>query len=133
MSVTRSRQAPRRIAGSSASTGRVVTVSTAACTSSAARPMSHPGSNSSAMTATASRLVALLFSTPSIARSTGSSTWTTPASMSSGLAPSQVTETLTLSTTTSGKNCARICGAAAMPRISITTISRLAAVGWRVK
>jgi hypothetical protein len=40
---------------------------------------------------------------------------------------------VTLSTTTSGKNCARMFGTAAKPATTISTSSRFAAVRWRVK
>ena len=54
-SVTRSHQSPRPTSGSSASSGRSVTPSTAGCTSAAARAMSQPGSNSSSIRARPSR------------------------------------------------------------------------------
>ncbi len=132
-SVTRSRQAPRRTSGSSASSGRFEIVSTAACTSSAARPMSQPGSNSSSTSARPSRDTEVVLSTPSTAISTGSRSCTMALSTSSAPAPSQATLTETLLTITSGKNCARIRGKAAMPAAISTTSSRLAAVPWRTK
>jgi hypothetical protein len=71
--------------------------------------------------------------TPSTASSAGSISWTMPASTSSAPAPGQATETVTLSTTMSGKNCACIRGSAISPAASIRTSSRFAAVRWRVK
>ena len=132
-SVTRSRQAPRRTTGSSASSGKVAIKSTAVCTSSAAWAISQPGSNSSLTEALPSRLVADELSTPSTNRSAGSITWTIPASTSSGPAPSQETLTVTSSTMTSGKNCARMLGIATTPRANRTTKRRFAAVRCRVK
>ena len=132
-SVTRSRQAPRRTVGSSASSGNVVTASTAVWTSSAARPMSQPASNSSLMDADPSRDSEDELSTPSTARRTGSKTCTMPASTSSAPAPSHTARTVTLSMITSGKNCARILGTATIPATSISSSNRLADVRWRTK
>jgi hypothetical protein len=132
-SVTRSHHAPRRTVGVSASSGRSVTLSMATCTSSAARDMSQPGSNSISMDARPSRLVAEVAATPGTATSTGSSTATMAASTSSAPAPSQRTSMSISSEITSGKNCARICGKAVSPAASIRTSSRFAAVRCRVK
>ena len=132
-SVTLSDQLPRRTFGSSASRGSVVMESTAVCTSVAARDMSQPGWNSTVMTPKFSRLEADVLSTPSIASISGSSTWMIAASISSAPAPRHSTETVTFAITTSGKNCARMFGTAARPSTTITSSSRFAAVGWRVK
>ena len=132
-SVTRSRHAPRRTLGSSASSGKVVIASTAACTSSVARAMSQPGSNSSEIDARPSVDCASVLSTPSTLNNAGSRICTIALSTSAGPAPSQTTLTVTLSTTTSGKNCARILGKAKKPSDTNTTKSRFAAVLCRVK
>ena len=127
-SVTRSRHTPRRTVGSSASPGSVVIASTATRTSSTARAMSQPGSNSNRMRALPSVDVDSVFSTPSTASIAGSSTCTIAASTSSGPAPSHATRTLTVSRMTSGKNCARMLGIATAPSASKITSSRLASV-----
>ena len=132
-SVTGSRQAPRVTSGSSASSGSVPTPFAASSISAAARDMSQPGSNSSVIRARPSVERAVLEVTPSTARSAGSSAWTIPVSTSSAPAPSQRTLTVTLSITTSGKNCARIRGSVEIPTAISTTSSRLATVAWRVK
>ena len=132
-SVTRSRQAPRRTFGSSASSGSVEIASTEVCTSSAARAMSQPGSKSIVIEARPSVDRASVLSTPSTLSKTGSSTCTMALSTSSAPAPSQFTDTVTLSMITSGKNCARICGAAEKPAMIRMTRRRFAAVPWRTK
>ena len=132
-SVTRSYQTLRSITGSSISSGRLVTESTAVCTSSPARAMSQPGSNSRRITARPSNEVLVVPSTPGTARSAGSSTWTIPASTSSAPAFSHTVFTVTLSRMTSGKNCARMLGMATRPDSSSRTSSRFATVPWRVK
>ena len=132
-SVTRSRHVPRRTRGSSASSGNVLIASTTPCTSSAARDMSQPGSKSNVTDALPSRETARELCTPSTPNNAGSTTCTIAASTSSAPAPCQPTETVTLSTTTSGKNCARILGSDAAPNTSITTNNKFAAVLCRVK
>ncbi len=132
-SVTRSRQTLRVTSGGSASSGRVVTPSTAACTSAAARSMSQPGSNSSSIRARPSEARLEAEDRPSTAISAGSTGSITARSTSSGPAPSQSMSTSIASTTTSGKYCARICGSAARPKTTSRTRTRLAAVAWRVK
>ena len=132
-SVTRSRQPPRRITGSSASSGRLVTASTAVSTSASARAMSQFGSNSRLMRARPSLASAVVPTTPSTTSRAGSSSCTMAASMSSAPAPSQRTVTLIWSDTTSGKNWVRICGIAATPAASSRISSRFAAVRCRVK
>ena len=127
-SVTLSLQALRLTFGSSASSGRFVTVSTADCTSAAARAMSQPGSKSSRIEARPSRAVELDSTTPSTAMIVGSRIWMMPLSTSSAPAPSQVTETVTLSTITSGKNWARMFGKDTKPSVTRTTRRRFAAV-----
>jgi hypothetical protein len=92
-SVTRSDQPERRITGSSVPSGRRPVASIAACTSSAARFMSWLGSKSSEIVARPSRDCAVEPSTPSTARSAGSSNSTMPRSTSSAPAPCQSTET----------------------------------------
>jgi hypothetical protein len=132
-SVTRSRHAARRITGSSAPSGSVVTPSTAARTSWLACPMSQPGAKSTRIVTDPSRAVATVASTPSTARSAGSSAAVIAASTSSAPAPGQPTCTVIADTTTSGKNWLRICVAAASPSAIITTSTRFAAVRCRVK
>ena len=95
--------------------------------------MSQPGSKSTSRDASPSVERVEVSSTPSTACSAGPSTWTTAASTSSAPAPDQATVTPMLSTTTSGKNCARIRGTDAIPAAISTTKRRLDAVRWRAK
>ena len=95
--------------------------------------MSQSGSNCSVRLAAPSRATEDVLSTPSTASSAGSSTATIWRSTSSGPAPVQATDTVTVSITTSGKNCWRIDRPPQTPASSISAISRLAAVRWAMK
>ena len=132
-SVTRSLQPPLRISGSSALLGRLLVLSSANWTSSRAFSISVPGRNSSVMLARPSNEVERLSVTPSTASKTGSRTCTMAASTSSAPAPSQMTVMSTSSTTTSGKNCARMFGNATRPAPNIKIKNRFAMVRCRVK
>ena len=77
-SVTRSLQLPRKIMGSSASSGSVEMPSSAVSTSAFARDISQSGSNSSDIRARPSVDRLLVLDTPSTANRAGSKTFTMP-------------------------------------------------------
>ena len=117
--------------GVSESSGRVVTWAIADSTSDSAFCMSVCWSNSRMIEPEPSRAEETTSVTPSRKRTSGSMAPRMLASTSSALAPGQATVTVMFLTSRVGKNWIGMRPRAKTPAISIRTIRRLAALGWR--
>jgi hypothetical protein len=131
ISMTRLRAVSATTSGSSASTGKLVILSTSALISSRARDASVPSASSASTTPTFSEAADVTRRTPSTLPTPSSTRWTIDCSTSSGDAPGYSTCTWIVSSENSGKTSCRTLKRLRSPATAMKTMRRLAATPFR--